>query len=349
MVTVEWPIATAGDDGGRSAARVAGSGRLPLVRADFFLDPAARLTEQERALMTGMLSELVASLADEFAVLLGAAEPANDDGGRLFDRLWKAGLLDIPDLVRLLLRRAEEERVSAGVRAGRPASSSRLLQSFVGDEDSEVSAAAMAIILAKGRRRDRFDGPKIIFDDLSAEAAVALVNAIAAGLRHDHARRLNAANADDRLAEALRALLSRHDEGNRLEARLFDLVHALDRAGRLGDDFLRSSLDAGEMALLVEVLGRRAGIGFETAWEHFLGGSRRLALLLRMSGLSRGLSGEILAGTADILAGDPESAMTAFDQLADEQVESARKWLRLDAAYRSAICALDSDDGQPSV
>lgn len=349
MVPVEWPIAAAGDDGGRRAARVAGSGRLPIVRADFFLDSAARLTEQERALMTGMLSDLVAGLTDEFAVLLGSSEPANDDGGQLFDRLWKAGLLDNSDLVRLLLRRAEEERLSAGVRAGRPSNSHRLLQSFVGDEDSEVSAAAMAVILAKGRRRDRFDAPKIIFDDLSAEAAVALVNAIAAGLRHDLSKRMDAANADERLAEGTRALLSRHDEGNRLEARLFDLVHALERSGRLNDDLLRLALDAGEMALLAEAFGRRSGIAFETAWEHLLGGSRRLALLLRMSGLSRDLAGEIVAGTADVLTGDPESAMTAFDHLSDEQVDSARKWLRLDTAYRSAICALDSDHGQPSV
>lgn len=349
MVPVEWPIATAGDDGGRSAARVAGSGRLPLVRADFFLDPAARLTEQERALMTAMLADLVASLTDDFAVLLGCAEPANDDGGKLFDRLWKAGLLDIPDLVRLLLRRAEEERGSAGVRSGRSPNASRLLQSFVGDEDPEVSAAAMAVILAKGRRRDRFDGPRVIFDDLSAEAAVALVNAIAAGLRHDLAKRLQPADADDRLAEGARALLSRHDEGNRLEARLFDLVHALERCGRLDDAMLRSALDAGEMALLAEALARRAGIGFETAWEYFLGGSKRLALLLRMSGVSRALAGEIVAGTSEVLAGDPEMAVIAFDQLADDRVEAARRWLRLDSTYRSAICALDGDDGQPSV
>lgn len=349
MVPVEWPIAAAGDDGGRSAARVAGSGRLPLVRADFFLDPVARLTEQERALMTGMLGDLVTSLADEFAVLLGSAAGDDDEGGQHFDRLWKAGLLDIPELVGLLLRRAEEERVSAGIRAGRPSNSSRLLQSFVGEEDLEVSAAAMAVILAKGRRRDRFDGPKIIFDDLSAETAVTLVNAIAAALRLELAKRLQSTIADDRLAEALQSLLARHDEGNRLEARLFDFIHALDRAGRLDDGFLRSSLDSGEVALLVEALARRSGMGFETAWDHFLGGSRRFALLLRMSALPRDLAGEIIFGTSSVVAGDPESAMSAFDDLADEQVDSARKWLRLDAAYRSAIRALDSDDGQPSV
>jgi hypothetical protein len=349
MVPVEWPIATAEKVGGRRAARVAGSGRLPLVRADFFLDSQARLTEQERALMTAMLSDLVAGLADELATLFGVAEPANDDGGQMFDRLWKAGLLDIPDLVCLLLRRAEEERVAAGVRAGRASSGSRFLQAFVGDEDSEVSAAAMAFILARGRRRDRFDGPRILFDDLSAEAAVALVHSIAAGLRGNLVKRLGISDADERLAPAVRTLLSRHDEGNRLEARLFELVHALERAGKLDDSVMRSSLGAGEVSILAEALGRRSGIGFDAAWGHLLGGSSALALLLRMSGASRALAGEIAASTSDVLPGDPESVMAAFDEGSDEQVEAARKWLRLDPEYRSAICALDSGDGQPSL
>ena len=349
MEPVEWPIAAADKDSGRHAARAAGSGRLPVVRADFFLDPRARLTEQERALMTAMLTDLVAGLADEFAVLLGSAEPANDDGEQLFGRLWAAGLLDIPDLVGLLLRRAEEERVAAGIRAGHSSNGSRFLQGFVGDDDSDVSAAAMALILARGRRRDRFDAPKVVFDDLSAEAAVALVNAIAASLRHDLAKRLDAADADERLTRAAGSLLSRHDEGNRLEARLFDLVHALERAGRLDDALIRSALDACDVAVLIEALARRSGIGFVPAWEHFLSGSSGLALLLRMSGVSRALAGEIVADTADIVSGDPETAMTAVDQLGDEQVEAARRWLRLDAAYRSAICVLDPDVGQPSV
>jgi hypothetical protein len=207
----------------------------------------------------------------------------------------------------------------------------------------------MALILARSRRRDRFDGPKIIFDDLSAEAAFALTHAIAAALRADLAGRVQSADADERLAEAARALLARHDEGNRLEARVFELVHALENTGRLEESLIRSLFEAGELAVLAEALGRRSGISFETAWEYFLGGSTRLALLLRMAGISRPLAGEILSGSADVLGSEPETAMAAFDQIVDAQVEYSRKWLRLDQAYRSAICALGSDDGQPSI
>lgn len=348
MAPVEWPIAPA-DAGGPVPVRSAGGGRLPVVRLDFFLDPAARLTEQERALMTAMLSDLVDSIADEFKSLLAGAEPANDDGDRIVDSLWAAGLLDIPELVALLLRRAEEERIAAAIRSSRPSGSARFLQQLVSDDDPGISAAAMALILARGRRRDRFDGPRLVFDDLSAEAAVALVNSVAAALRADLASRFGAGEADERLCAAVRSLLGSHDEGNRLEARLFELVHALDRARRLDEQLIRSALDEAEIALLCEALARRSGIGFDSAWDHLTGGGRHLALLLRMAAIPRDLAGEIVASSAEVVGSNPESEIQAFDELADEKVEEARGWLRLDPAYRSAIGALDAGHGQRSV
>lgn len=349
MEAAEWPIAAPARNGGPVPARSAGGGRLPVVRLDFFLDPGARLTEQERALMTAMLSDLVATLADEFTSTLAGAEPANDHGNRLLDRLWAAGLLDIPELIGLLLRRAEEERVTAGIRAARPAGKRRFVQSLVSDDDPGIAAAAMALILARGRRRDRFDGPRVTFDDVSAEAAVALVNAIAAALRAELARRLGSAEADERLAGAARALLSSHDEGNRLEAKLFELVHALDGAGRLDEQLIRAALDEAEISLLCEMLARRAGIGFDSGWEHLTGGNGRLALLLRMADVPRDLAGEIVAVSAEVVGSDSEFEIHAFDTLEGEDVEAARKWLRLDPAYRTALGALDREHGQRSV
>ena len=345
MEPVEWPIAAPVADGGAEPARATGSRRLPVARVDFFLDPRARLTEQERALMTAMLGDLVAMVADEFTALLADTEPANDDGERLVDRLWDAGLLDIPDLIRLLLLRAEEERISAGIRAGRPSAKMRFLQSLVGDDDPQVSAAAMALILARGRRRDRFDGPRLIFDDLSAEGAVALVSAVAAALRTDLVKRLPAADCDERLSAAAQALLARHDEGNRLEAKLFALVHALERSGRLGEPLMCTALDEADVTLLVEALARCAGVGFDSAWEHFTGGRGLLASLLRMAELSRDLAGEIVAAAAEVVGTDPETEIHAFDALTDEDAYAARNWLRLDPSYRNAIGAMAAGRG----
>ncbi len=345
---MEWPVAATDNGGSALPARIAGRGRLHAARIDFFLDPRSRLTEQERALMTGMLAELVSAVADELRAELASSEPANDDGGELLDTLRSSGLLDIADLVRLLLRRAEEERVSAALRAGQGSARPRFLQSLVSDDQLEVSAAAMALILARGRRRDRFDGPRVVFDDLSAEAAVALVSAIAACLRADLERRFGAASADDRLAAAVQAVFSRYDEGNRLEARLFELAHSLDAAGRLDEPFILSALEEGEAALLAEMLARRAGIGFDDSWELFTGSQGNLALLLRMSGVSREAAGEIVSRLAEVVASDPETEISAFDSLVDGDIEKARKWLRLDASYRSAIESLAESNGKRS-
>jgi hypothetical protein len=349
MVPVEWPIAAAGDGAGPIPTCVAGRGRLPVARADFFLDPSARLTEQERALMAGMLADLVNALADEFRAALAGCEPANDDGDQLVERLRSAGLLDIPDLIRVLLRRAEEERLAAAIRAGGAGARLRFLHSLVSDEDSDVAAAAMGLILARGRRRDRFDGPRVVFDDISAEAAADLVQAVAAALRRDLSDRLSPDEADDRLSGASQVVFGRHDEGKRLEARLFELVHALDRAGRLDERLVRSALQESEIALAAEMLARRAGIPFEDAWEHFTGTGADLALLLRMSGMSRDSAGEIIARVSEAGRSDPEAGIASFDALSDEDVESARKWLRLDPLYRSAIESLASVNGQRTV
>ena len=63
MMPEEWPIAAEPADPAVEPARARGPSRLATVRRDFFLDPTDRLSEQERALMTAMVRDLVATLA----------------------------------------------------------------------------------------------------------------------------------------------------------------------------------------------------------------------------------------------------------------------------------------------
>src|SRR3954453_912457 len=110
MMPEEWPIAAFAADQ-NAPARRGGRDRLSTVRVDFFLSPADRLTEQERALMTAMLHCLLGDIADEIrAALPSGLAAANDEGNlALIERLSQVHLLDRSALVRMLLRRADEE------------------------------------------------------------------------------------------------------------------------------------------------------------------------------------------------------------------------------------------------
>src|SRR5438552_450263 len=175
MMPEEWPIAAPEADG-NAPARAAGRGRLATVRCDFFLDPAKRLTEQERALMTAMLHCLVSDVADTIrAALPNGRVAANDEGdAELIEALTVSGLLDEPGLMSLLLRRADEERIGTAARARSGRREARVLQGLVSHDSVAVAAAAMALILGRGRRRDRLGQCLVAYAELSVASDGAL-------------------------------------------------------------------------------------------------------------------------------------------------------------------------------
>ena len=348
MMPEEWPIAAQAAD--RNApARHAGGDRLSTVRVDFFLDPAQRLTEQERALMTAMLHCLVGDIADELrAALPKGWAAANDEGNlALIEALTSAGLLDEPVLMTMLLRRADEERIATAARARSGRREARTLQGLVSHEVGAISAAAMALILARGRRRDRFGQCLIAFDDLPVSTAEALVHAIAAAMRVDLAAGHAAASADDELAAASRGVLGRHDPARGIDALTGALVRLLEEHGRLDDDLILSAAHEGEVGFIAEALGRRSGLASDTAIDVLLSANtERMMVLFRMAGMKRKLAAGLLAGVGDLLGlSDPGQAISVFDKVTDGQVNSARAWLASAPAYKAAVAALESDRG----
>ena len=300
--------------------------------------------------MTAMLHGLVSDIADELRASLPArSEVANDeDNSELVAELSIAGLLDRPKLIELLLRRADEEQITTAVRARNGGRDGRLLQTLVSDENASISAAAMALILARGRRRDRFGQARVEFDDLPAETAVELTQIVSAGLRQRLLATLDKQAADRQLASASAALLARHDEDKRLEALAAVLVRLLDKQGRLDEDLISAAAADGEAVLVAEALARRAAIGGEDSFNLLLGGDgASLMLLLRMAGASRELAARLLAGPGDLLEiADAGRAIARFDSITTEDVDSTREWLRLDPCYRNALAALGQDHGQ---
>lgn len=337
---VEWPIAASAADHPVVTARPAGRDRLSAVRADFFLDDKDRLTEQERALMSAMLGALIDQLVDELALGLPAvvADQLQMTREGLLSRLWARGALDRPGLVGLLLRRSDEQRLSSNGRMGP-------VEMLVGDDDEAIAAAAMALTVARGRRRDRFGRLGIDFDDLPADEAVAVTSLIAAamrvglgdiGARHDNA-----------MADAATALLRRHDDGNRLDARVAALALALVDSGRADDALVTTLAEAGETALLSAVLSARAAIDPATGWLMLVEQGAECAMLLaRLAALTRPAAARMLVAIGPMLAiSDPAEAIADFDAISAQELESERQWLRLPRPYRKALERLGASRG----
>ena len=351
MVPEEWPIATSSEDEGAQPARPAGRHRLSTVRKDFFLSPEDRLTEQERALMTAMLADLLGNIADEIRASMpsGWAAANDEDSQFLFRELSAAGLLDRPELIGLLLRRADEERIANAVRS-RSGPGGAFLQALIADEDEFVSASAMALILARGRRRDRMGQPRVEFEDLPAKAARAIAQAVAAVLRR-HSRGTSQDAADLRFSAAAAELLQRRDESKAIDRVTMALVRSLLGAGKLEERLLQAAVEEGDIAFVAGALAERAGIEPGTAWSHLVDGDRgRLVLLLRMADSSRQFAASLLALLGDLVGlADLGDEIARFDSMSEGEMKAGRASLQLDPAYRSALAALGGDDGQRTV
>lgn len=347
MMPEEWPIAALASDQ-NAPARPAGSDRLSTVRADFFLDSAQRLTEQERALMTAMLHCLVGDIADALrASLPGSRFAANDgDNLALIEALSTSRLMDEPGLMAMLLRRADEERIGSAATARTGRREARVLQGLVSHSNGGISAAAMALILARGRRRDRFGQCLVAFDDLSQASAEALATMIAAALRANFGVPLDAD-----LTAAMRQVLAERDPSRGVDALTAALVQLLDEDAGLTDELVLAAAHEGEAAFLAHVLARRAGIRAETAIEELLStSSNRVMTLFRVAGVSRTLSAGLIAGVGDLLGiDDPARAIGVFDAMTDEQADEARTWLATPPAYRTALGALGDERGQQTL
>lgn len=348
MMPEEWPIAASAAEG-NGTTRLAGRGRLATVRRDFFLDSALRLTEQERALMTAMLHCLVSDVAAALLATLPRGRMAANDGGnsRLIRELTISGLLDDPELMALLLRRADEERIASGARARSGRREARVLQGLVSHDYGAVAAAAMALILGRGRRRDRFGQCLIAFDDLSAVVAERLAQAIAAGVRREVAASRGLIEADLELSRALQQILDHRDDERGIDALTASLVHFLEEADGINEALILAAANEGEIAFVAEVLARRAGVPSSSALDEILSGNpRHIMAFLRAAAVSRDLAAGLLAAIGDLLGiDDAASAIDRFDGMAEAEVQAARSWLVTPPGYRFALERLGQTRG----
>ena len=344
MVPEEWPIAVEPADRTVEPARARGPSRLSTVRRDFFLDPTERLTEQERALMTAMLLDLVGTLASSIRAAIGgkssASAPAQPEPTRIAALLGAAGLLDRPQLIRLMLRRADEQRILSAFAGHAGPRRLSLLPAMVSDADPAIAAAAMALVLARGRRRDGFGQPRIDLSDLDRRDARAMAHAVAAALSP-------AASSDGRYADAATKTFDAINQEESLDCAVEALIEALDAAGRADELTVEAASGEGEVALIAQLIARRAGINQPAVWDHLVNaGEGGLALVARMAGFSRRAAARLIADLGSTSgAGSVEDEIARYDALGDEEVAAALMHWQLPSDYRTAAGAIGGRNG----
>lgn len=347
-----------------AAARDAeGAARLQLAGAvtDLFAPDVARLTDYQRATASQMLDAIVTGIEEALRSRIAPGLPAADGVARftveamrvpiarpLLDR---AGALHDPELVALLLRRAEEHRRGLALRhAATPAAGADaappvtdMIAMLVTDRDRDVADAAAALAAAEARGSDRFRGPTLPAADLPAELLHRLVWRTAAALRAflTGSQAVAPADADAAIIPAVNAILAAHDESESIDANASALVRVLARGGRLGDAMIEALTKGGRLAALVAALATRAQVDQAAAWDMTLDpGGDRLVLLLRAAGVARPAAAAILLRLAPDAAPRVAAQLDGWDALdAGSAREALRLW-RLDRGYREAIVAL---------
>lgn len=334
--------------------------RFSVAATDLLLPENSRLSEWQRLTASALLSRLVRTIEDALrsrlaqriahhealhAALASATVPI------ALPLLERAQALGDPDLGTILVRRVEEHRFWKA-RLDADGGVDEFLVDLIRDDDPDISAEAMALLLARSRRFDQFQEPILAQTELPADFQHRLVWIIAAALRQymvqQHAT--PAAEADAAIAEAAAFLLAGYDEGETLEASCLRLALSLDRAGRLTDPVLARALEDGLLPLFIAAIGVRLALDYGSAWE-VLSDPRGLgpALMLRAAGVERrhaaaillilNARGRMFSGReGDAAAGQLE----LFDATDEAHAAGVLRLWQVDPGYRAAVARLST-------
>lgn len=332
--------------------------RFSVAAIDLLLPEQGRLTEWQRITASTLLGQLVRAIED---ALRGAlAESFSDHEGLhaaltsahvaiALPLLERANVLRDDDLGNVLVRRVEEHRF---YKANADPAKDDLIVELIRDADGAIASEAMALLIARSRRFDRFQEPAMAETELSAELQHRLVWMVAAALRQYMVQRHGIApgTADSAISAAAARMIADYDEGESLEARALRLARRLHQTGRLEDALLLRTLEEGCLPLFVAGLALRGALDYQAAWEVLSDPrGRGPALLLRIAEVGRAMAAAILLVLNErgrLFSGAAADAATEQLDLFDETDSGAahdvlQLW-QVDPGYRAAIARLST-------
>ncbi len=177
--------------GGGEAARLllAASRRYSATVTQLHVDDANRLTEWQSSTIRRLMSGLIRAVEDELRTGLAArfqGEPSlhaslsSAEVAIAAPMVERSAVAADGDLLAHLMRRLEEHRLQ---RAAAGDAADGLLAALIRDADEGIAADAMALLIARSRRLDRFQEPLMARTELPAELQHRLVWSVAAALR----------------------------------------------------------------------------------------------------------------------------------------------------------------------
>lgn len=330
--------------------------RFAVAAADLLLPDQARLTEWQRLTAASLLTRLVATIEDDLRTRLAERFAGNEALHAALGSahvpialpiLERAQVLRDADLTTVLVRRVEEHRFW---KAAMPTGRDDYLFELVRDADEQVASEAMALVIARSRRFDRFQEPVLGQVELPAELQHKLVWMVAAALRQYVVQHHLATGVDAAIEEEASALIAGYDEGESLESTCFQLARRLHRTGRLDGAALARAIGDGLLPFFLASLATLCALDVAATWEVLSDPrGRGPALLLRAAGLEREEAGTVLlalGARGPLLSGAEGDAVAAQLELYDTvDRASAQEVLRLwqaNPAYRASVARIST-------
>ena len=337
--------------------------------SDLFLAKDGRLSERERVLMAGIVSQLIhdveMSVRRELAERL-ANEPnaprelvvtlANDAIEIAHPILHQSGILNDTDLIDIVKHRTQEHRLAVATRTQLSPEVSQALvdtgdkdvvEALINNHDAEISRHAMDYLVAESQQVDRFQQPLLRRTDLPLQLAHRMFWWVSAALREHIIKNFKAdpATIDALLHETTNKVKKRADSDRSTYTEADIIVAEVANKGQLDDRFLLQCLRRGRIAAFTAALARLADIDVPLA-RHivFDPGGEGLAVLCKACGIDRSVFSSIFLLTREARDGsrttDPaqlNAMVRIYDHLSLTEAQGALRCWELNAEYIAAV------------
>lgn len=343
---------------------------------ELFLKDEERMSQQEHALVIGILSKLLSeiettirqNLAEELADLEDVPHGlitllANDEIDVARPILFKSHLLAEPDLIEIIQNRSKEHLLAIAERDDLNTTLSDLLISH-GDEDvishliengdAKISRKSMEYLVEESRRIDRFQEPLVARHDIPADLAHKMFWWVSAALRRhilEHFE-IDELELHEKIVAATKTEY-RYDVTAK-SSNADKLIAELVKRKELNEKFLVQALRGRQIRLFVIGLAELSGLDYLKI-SRFIYDPNAEALLVVLKALefSRSSFSSVYLLTRNISHDEkvknttrPEEVeiiMKIYDKLSAKSAKMTLRFWQLERDYLEAIEKLDED------